>query len=91
MTELLIVYGLLINVAAFLIMFIDKSRAIKNQWRISEKTILTVSLFGGSLGALAGMYMFRHKTKHLKFRILLPLFFVAHLLLLFWLLTGDLF
>jgi uncharacterized membrane protein YsdA (DUF1294 family) len=48
-------------------MFIDKQKAIRNQWRISEKTLFMVAIMGGSVGSLLGMTYFRHKTKHVKF------------------------
>jgi uncharacterized membrane protein YsdA (DUF1294 family) len=48
-------------------MFIDKRKAIKNRWRISEKTLFLQAIFGGAIGSLLGMNLFRHKTKHKKF------------------------
>ena len=65
-------YLLLINAAAFLLMLIDKQKARKNRWRIPERTLMLSALFGGSIGALFGMYTFRHKTKHLKFTLGIP-------------------
>lgn len=53
-------------------MYIDKGRAIKNQYRISEKTIWTISFLGGAAGALLGMKWFKHKTKHFSFKWGLP-------------------
>lgn len=91
MIHLLMIYLLVINLTAFIIMFVDKSRAMRHQWRIPEKTIFLLSFFGGSLGSLLGMYLFRHKTKHLSFRILLPLFLVLNAAVVFWLISGDLF
>lgn len=52
--------------------YIDKQRAIKHQWRISESALLLSAFIGGSFGAAAGMKIFRHKTKHPKFYILVP-------------------
>ena len=69
---MLIGYLILINAAAFLLMLIDKYKAKKNKWRISEATLMGAAAIGGSLGAIAGMYTFRHKTKHLKFTMGLP-------------------
>lgn len=54
-------------------MLADKQRARKNLWRIPERTLLTAAVLGGSIGGLAGMYLFRHKTKHLKFTLGIPL------------------
>lgn len=73
MKEFLCIYLLIINAAAFLLMLVDKLRAKKNLWRIPEKTLLSTALFGGSLGALLGMYTVRHKTRHPRFYIGIPL------------------
>jgi uncharacterized membrane protein YsdA (DUF1294 family) len=48
-------------------MYIDKRKAIKNKWRISETTLIMLAVIGGSVGSILGMNIFRHKTKHLKF------------------------
>lgn len=68
-----IIYIILINMAGLLLMKIDKNRARQRKWRISEATLWMISIIGGSLGTLIGMFLFRHKTKHLSFRIGLPL------------------
>ncbi len=73
MKEILILYLLLINAAAFLLMLIDKWKAKKNLWRISEATLMSTAILGGSIGALLGMYTVRHKTRHLKFTLGIPL------------------
>ena len=65
-----------VNLLAFCLFGMDKRKAIKNKWRISEVTLLTIAFFGGSMGAWIGMQCFRHKTKHWKFKILVPLFFI---------------
>ncbi len=57
------------NILLFILMGLDKSFAVKKKRRISEKTLLTISLFGGSLGGIIGMLVFRHKTKKNKFII----------------------
>ena len=74
-------YLLLINAAGFLLMLIDKQKARKNRWRIPESTLMLVAALGGSIGSLAGMYAFRHKTKHLKFTLGIPAILVLQLLL----------
>ena len=55
-------------------MYIDKHKAINKKYRIPEKNLFLICLMGGSLGLLTGMYKFHHKTKHIKFKILVPLF-----------------
>lgn len=77
----MIIYLLIINAAAFLLMLIDKQKAKKNRWRIPESTLMLSSVLGGSIGALAGMYTFRHKTKHLKFSLGIPAILLIQLLL----------
>ena len=74
-------YLLLINAAAFILMLVDKIKAKKNLWRIRESTLLLSAALGGSIGALAGMYIFRHKTKHLKFTIGVPAILIAQIAL----------
>lgn len=73
MKEILILYLLLINAAAFLLMLIDKWKAKKNLWRISEATLMSTAILGGGIGALLGMYTVRHKTRHLRFTLGIPL------------------
>lgn len=74
-------YLITINICQFLIMGLDKLLAIKKKNRISEKTLLINAFLGGSIGALLGMYTFRHKTKKLKFQLLYPLFLIIHIFL----------
>ena len=78
MTNIFWCYMAGINLLAFVLYGIDKIKAVKNRWRISESMLLGVAFVGGSVGAWIGMQMFRHKTKHWKFKILVPLFFVIH-------------
>ena len=70
---MLIGYLILVNAVAFLLMLIDKYKAKKNKWRISEATLMGIAAIGGSLGAIGGMYTFRHKTKHISFTFGIPL------------------
>ena len=72
-------YLLLINAVGFGIMLYDKYLAKNNLWRIPEKTLLGVAAFGGSVGCLLGMYTARHKTKHFKFTIGIPVILVIQL------------
>ena len=79
---ILYLYLAIINALGFLLMLIDKWKAKKNLWRIPEATLLGVAVLGGSLGAILGMNLVRHKTKHLKFSIGLPVIFAVQVVLL---------
>ena len=68
----ILLYLALVNAVAFLLMLVDKIKAKKNLWRIRESTLILSAVLGGSIGALAGMYTFRHKTLHHKFTIGIP-------------------
>ena len=72
-----LLYILFINIFSFTLMLIDK-KGYKKKWRISEQTLLSVSFIGGSLGAYLAMILFRHKTKHFKFKYGLPLMIIFH-------------
>lgn len=74
-----------INIIAFILYGIDKFNAVRNAARVPERTLLALALAGGSAGALAAVYIFRHKTKKRQFTILLPLFLILHLSLLAYL------
>lgn len=80
-----LLYLLLINAAAFVLMLADKVKARKNRWRIPERTLIGSALLGGSIGALLGMYTFRHKTRHLKFTLGVPAILIAQIALVVWL------
>ena len=68
----ILAYLLIVNAVAFMLMLIDKIKAKKNLWRIRESTLFFSAILGGSIGALAGMYTFRHKTLHRSFTIGMP-------------------
>ena len=72
-------YILLINIVSFTLYFIDKKLAILHKYRIPEVVLILFSILGGSLGSLVSMYLFHHKTKHLKFTILNPLILIIWL------------
>lgn len=78
----LLIYLLIINALSWLFMLADKQKAIRNAWRIPEATLLALAALGGSLGAMVGMRMFRHKTLHLKFSLGLPLLLAIHIIVL---------
>ena len=70
-----------VNLIAFALFGIDKYKAKHDLWRIPEKTLFLLAIFGGSVGAFLGMKFFRHKTRHKRFSLGLPLIFVLQLLL----------
>ena len=78
--SILLIYLLIVNAAGFILMLVDKIKAKKNLWRIKEATLFAVAAIGGSIGSLAGMYTFRHKTKHIKFTLGMPLILAAQIL-----------
>lgn len=84
---ILILAGVLImNLIGFFMMGIDKRKAIRHKWRIPEKAFFIVSILSGSLGTLIGMYTFRHKTKHAKFVVGIPIILVLQVIAGIWLL-----
>lgn len=81
MEKIVVIYVICMNLVGIFVMGIDKKRAIQHKWRISEKTLFLVSLLGGSIGTWAGMYLFRHKTKHWYFVVGMPLILVLQVVL----------
>lgn len=75
-------YLVCINLAAFALMGVDKRRARCRQWRVPEKLLFLTALLGGSAGAWAGMYVFRHKTRHWYFVVGMPVILLVQLLLI---------
>ena len=80
-----ICYLAAINLVTFLVYGIDKLRAKRGAWRIPEKTLFVLPLLGGSVGAIAGMKVFHHKTKHWYFKYGLPLILILQIALVVWL------
>ena len=78
------VWLLSVNLAAFALMGADKYRARRNMWRIPEKTLFTVAFLGGTPGAILGMRLFRHKTRHRRFRYGLPALLAVQLAAASW-------
>lgn len=76
-----IIYLIIVNIVAFLAMFIDKRKAKYGKWRIKEHTLFILALIGGSIGAIIGMYTFRHKTKKARFFIGFPVILIVEVLL----------
>lgn len=66
------IYLVFINILAFVLMGADKAKAKRNAWRIPEKTLFLSAILGGSIGAILGMQLFRHKTRHRSFVLGMP-------------------
>ena len=81
MLKYFIIYLIVMNLIAFLAMYIDKKRAKYGKWRIKEHTVFVLALLGGSIGAIVGMYTFRHKTQKARFFIGFPAILIAEILL----------
>ena len=84
----MLIYLVVMNIITFIIYGIDKWKAQRNRWRISERMLLFLAIIGGSVGALAGMYTFHHKTLHKKFTIGVPLILVIQVMI-FYLYYGK--
>ena len=82
MANALLYYPIVINIVTFLVYGIDKWKAKQGSWRISEATLLILAVFGGSIGALLGMKVWRHKTMHKKFKYGLPLILIIQIILI---------
>ena len=82
MGKIILIYIVIINLIGFLSMWLDKKKAIKHQYRISEKTLFLVAILGGSIGSILGMRKFRHKTKHWYFRCGMPLILIIQCILI---------
>ena len=85
----IIIYLIIINIVGFAIMGIDKRKAIKRTFRIPEATLFIVALIGGSIGSIAGMQVFRHKTRHWYFVLGMPAILIIQIALLVLLLTSP--
>ena len=80
----ILLYLIAINVVTFLVYGLDKWKAKRDAWRISETTLLLLAAAGGSVGALLGMQIFRHKTKHVKFTVGVPVILLVQVALVIW-------
>lgn len=88
MNKFIEIYLIIINIVAFLAMWIDKEKAKKNKWRISESALFVLAILGGSIGGITGMYTFRHKTKKKRFTIGFPAILIIEILLYFLYFKG---
>ena len=90
MLKFIFIYFIVINLLGFLLMGIDKYKAKKQKWRISEKTLFLFPILGGSLGATIGMFTFHHKTRHWYFRLGFPFLLILQLAIIIYLLYSGL-
>ncbi len=86
MLKLALTYLILINVVTFCVYALDKQRARKGKWRVSEATLVMLAIIGGSLGALLAMFICRHKTRHTRFIVGIPAILLAQLAIAFFML-----
>lgn len=84
-----LIYLIVVNIAAFAVMGADKNRAQRNRWRIKETSIFALGIVGGGIGLYLGMKLFRHKTKHLKFTLGIPAIIILNAIML-WLILQSL-
>ena len=89
MMNIILYYLLAVNIATFFLYGIDKYKAKKNQWRISEATLLTMASIGGSIGAWTGMRIWHHKTMHKKFKYGIPVIIIMQIALVTYLHTNN--
>ena len=88
MMNIILGYLLAVNITSFFLYGIDKYKAKKGKWRISEATLLTMAAIGGSIGAWAGMRLWHHKTMHKKFKYGIPVIIILQVALAVYLLTN---
>ena len=88
MMNIILGYLLAVNIASFLLYGIDKYKAKKGKWRVSEATMLMMAVIGGSIGAWAGMRLWHHKTMHKKFKYGIPLIIILQVALAVYLLSN---
>lgn len=81
-------YLLAVNIATFFLYGIDKYKAKKGKWRVSEATLLLMAVIGGSIGAWAGMRLWHHKTMHKRFMYGIPIIIIFQVALAVYLLTN---
>ena len=80
----IIIYFIIINLIGFFVMWLDKQKAKKGNWRIQEKTLFIITALGGGIGTIAGMYTFRHKTRKIGFVIGFPFITILEIATIIW-------
>ena len=86
--NIVLIYLAAMNVVTFFLYGIDKWKARRSKWRISEATLIWLSVFGGSIGALLGMKAWHHKTQHKKFKYGIPLILLLQIVFVGWILYS---
>ena len=89
--QIILIYLVAMNVVTFFMYGIDKRKAKRSKWRISEATLLSLAVIGGSIGAWLGMRVWHHKTMHKKFQLGIPLIIVAQIALVIWIISKSYF
>ena len=87
MQTMILLYLLIVNAVAFLLMLVDKLKAKRGAWRIPEATLFSIAILGGSIGSILGMYHFHHKTKHWYFVVINILSLIIHVFVGYLILT----
>lgn len=82
--KLIVIYLVAVNIVTFFLYGIDKWKAKRSKWRISEATLLGLAVIGGSIGALLGMKVWHHKTMHKKFLFGIPVIIILQIALIIW-------
>ncbi len=90
MIQAILAYLFIMNLFGLYIMWSDKRKARKDVWRTPERNFFVVSLLGGSIGCWAGMYLFRHKTQHVKFTVGIPVILLVQIALVLWVVSKGL-
>lgn len=80
--DIIILYAVAVNVVSFIVMGVDKRRAIKRAWRIPESTLFVLAIIGGSIGSIIGMHLFHHKTRHWYFLYGMPVILALQIILI---------
>lgn len=81
----IVIYFIVINLIGFLAMGIDKYKAKRNYWRIPEGTLMMLAVLGGGIGTISGIYVFRHKTKKMKFTVGMPTILISEITIIIYL------
>ena len=89
--QIILIYLVAMNVVTFFAYGIDKWKAKRSKWRISEATLLGMAVIGGSIGAWLGMRVWHHKTMHKKFQLGIPLIIVVQIALVIWIISKSYF